>query len=180
MAFVCELGDSQRLYLDNQGTQTAIALTSSQVGQQQQSSQSIQTGSWTSPPEVFRVANGAVLKIQATQGEYFIQIQGSRIGMLSAPPGLSNAQQIQLQRVTNAPSLPPLASMPPLKPLPPLKMGNMQMSMNPMEMRMGDMTLRMPADADSPEPSIRRFCSQCGVSVQPSDRFCSSCGHDLA
>ena len=57
MAYVCEIGTGQRAYLDNQGKQTIVTTASSSLGQQQQSSQSFVTGSWTASPESFRNAS---------------------------------------------------------------------------------------------------------------------------
>jgi hypothetical protein len=171
MAYQCELGNGQRLFLDNPGTQTLITLSSSSAGQQQQATQSIQTGSWIADPEIFQIAGGAIAKLRTAQGEHFIQIQGSSISVLSSVPSLNYAQQMQMQQV---------ASPPPIQPMPPMKMGNMQMSLKPMEMKMGNMSMQMGTPTAPTAPSnTRQFCSQCGVTVKPSDRFCSSCGHQL-
>jgi len=171
MAYVCEIGTGQRAYLENQGTQTIVTTASSSPGQQQQSSQSFVTGSWTAAPESFRNASGVVVKITTSQGQYFIQIQGHSMGMIAEHPSLQGAQPIQLQQVDR----PPTSSMPPIEPMKPMEMGDMEMSMNPMQMRMGNMELRM----DKPVSSTHRFCSQCGTEVNPRDRFCSACGHRL-
>lgn len=176
MAYVCELSNGQRVYLDNQGTQTIITIISTSLGQQQQSSSGFQTGSWTSPPEMLATPNGIALKITTAQGEHYIQIQGNSISMMSGSPSFGNFQQIQVQQVPNNP-------MQPMQPMKPMKMGDMQMDINPMGMRMGNMEMRMgstsstSSSAASAKPS---FCSQCGASVKPSDRFCSSCGHQLS
>lgn len=171
MAYVCEIGGGQRVYLDSQGAQTVVTTASSNLGQQQQSSNSFSTGSWTLPPEIFRNFDGLVVKITAERGEYFIQIQAGSMSVMSAAPPLNSAQQMQVQQVDSMPSI---QSMQPMEPMKPMKMGDMQMSMNPMEMRMGKMEMRLGSTSSS-----RRFCSQCGTSVEPSDRFCSSCGHRL-
>lgn len=176
MAYVCEIGGDRRVYLDCQGSQTVVTTASSRSGQQQQSSNSFSTGSWTLPPEIFRNSDGFVVKITAERGEYFIRIQGGSTSVMSADPSLNSAQRMQVQQVDSMPesSLPSMQPMEPMKPMKPMKMGDMQMSMNPMEMRMGNMEMRIGSTS-----STRRFCSQCGTSVEPSDRFCSSCGHRL-
>ena len=185
MAYVCELGTGQRVYLNNQGAQTIVIIASGGPGQQQQSSSSFTTGSWTSLPEIFRTPNGAVLKIKTAQGEYFIQIQGSSMSVMGSSPSLGGSQQMQVQQVSSMPvsSMPPMQPMEPMKPMEPMrpmKMGDMQMNMNPMEMRMGNMEMRMGSQASSSASAeTRRFCSQCGAPIKPEDRFCSSCGHRL-
>lgn len=169
MAYVCEIGGAQ-IYLDCQGLQTVVTIASSSQGQQQQSSSSFSTGSWTSPPEIFRNSGGFVVKIIAERGEYFIHTQGGSMSVMSAAPSLNNTQRMQVQQVDGMPE----SAMPSMQPMKPMKMGDMQMSMNPMEMRMGNMEMRSGSTSGT-----RRFCSQCGTSVEPSDRFCSSCGHRL-
>lgn len=171
MAYVCELGDGQRLYLDNSGTQTLITLSSSSAGQQQQSSQSFETGNWLAPPDVSRLWSGIIVTLKTEQGDRFIQVQGNYVGILQQPPSLDHAQPLQLQQT--AP--PPVTPMQPMQPMQPMKMGDMQMSLNPMSMRMGNMSMQM----GTPPESSRRFCSQCGASIQADDRFCSNCGHRL-
>jgi zinc-ribbon domain len=179
MAYACELGTGQRIYVDHQGTQTMVTVMGGGPGQQQQSSTSFHTGSWTTPPEIFQTAGGAVLKITTAQGEHFIYIQGGSMQMMGGVPSLSGSQQMQVQQVASIPtsSFPPME---PMKPMKPMSMGGMQM--NPMEMRMGDMEMRMGSPTASSKPNTpnpRRFCSQCGTAVEPEDRFCSSCGHRL-
>jgi len=182
MAYGCELGNGQYLFLDHAGTQTLITLSSRGAGQQQQATQGLQTGNWTAAPEVFRVAEGLVVKLQTAQGEHFVQIQGSSIGVLSRIPALSSAQQMQIQQIANSsaiPSMEPMKPMEPMQPMKPMQMENMQMSLKPMEMKMGNMSMQMGIPIAPPAPNPRQFCSQCGVAVQPADRFCSSCGHQL-
>lgn len=172
MAYVCQLGNHQSVHLDNQGTQTVIIMTTQSLGQQQQLSSSFHTGIWTILPQLYQTPNGVILQITSTQGVYYIQIQGSSIGIMSSSPVLSNFNPLPLEQVSHAPSF----TMPPMSPMPPMKMGDMQMSMKPMEMRMGNMEMGI----DSTTQEKKRFCSQCGAKVELGDRFCSSCGHSLA
>ncbi|HAG79661.1 MAG TPA: zinc ribbon domain-containing protein [Cyanobacteria bacterium UBA12227] len=189
MAYVCELGTGQRVYLDNQGTQTVVTTVSGSLGQQQQASNSFQTGSWTSPPQLFQTSNGVILKIETAQGEHFIQVQGGSMSVMSGTPSLGSSQQMQMQQVATTPAttMPPMEPMQPMKPMEPMqpmqpmKMGDMEMNLNPMEMRMGNMEMRMgaPMSIATPAENTKRFCSQCGASINVGDRFCSSCGHRL-
>lgn len=184
MAYVCDLGSGQRLDLDIQGTQTIVAIASSSPGQQQQATSSLQTGAWTSPPEVYRTSEGVVVKLQTAEGSEYIQIQGSSISLSTTAPALSTEQlPTQQTKILNStlPPIQPMEPMEPMKPMQPMTMGNMQMNLKPMEMRMGDMEMRMGAPVANPTTPTptRQFCSQCGVSVKPSDRFCASCGHPL-
>lgn len=188
MAYRCDLGGGQYLLLDNQGTQTQITLAASSAGQQQQSTQGLETGAWTGTPQVLATAGGWILQLQTANGELYWQFQGQSLRRVDAA-AVGTAQTLPLQTVESAPA-PPMAPMQPMQPMPPMQMGNMSMSLNPMEMRMGDMTMRMGESAASTGASaqagpsastggIKRFCSQCGAGVQPTDRFCASCGVQL-
>lgn len=170
MSYFFELQTGDRCSIQNLGHQTVINLSYSSGGQQQQSSISLTTGAWNTPPTAFYVNQGAIAQISGSQGTYYVYLQSGQLQSLPIAPDLTHAQSIPLQedRGSVAPPLPPLP------PLPPMTMGGMQMQMTPMEMRMGDRVLRM--DTASP----RRFCSQCGAAVQASDRFCASCGHALS
>ena len=170
MAYLCEISPGHQVYLDNQGNQTIVTTAMGQPGQQQQASNSMTTGPWTAPPEAYQSAGGAVFKLFTAQGETCIYVQGNSVSMTGSVPSVAGAQQMSMQQTTAAP-------MPPMQPMQP--MGNMTMSMQPMEMRMGNMELKM--EAQTPQPrATRQFCSQCGAKVAPEDRFCSSCGHALS
>ncbi len=185
MAYIGKLGAGQQLYLENQGTQTLITLTSHSNSQQQSQSSGFQTGNWTVPPTLFRTPAGFILRIESSSGQHFVQIQSNGMSTLQAVPSLVHADVISLEQVADAASssqqsiefTPLMEPMKPMEPLPPMKMGDMEMRMNPMEMRMGNMELRMGEKLQTQSGS--RFCSQCGQSVKESDHFCSSCGHRL-
>lgn len=184
MAYVYELGNGRRVYLDNQGTQTVVTIASANPGQQQQSSSGFQTGVWSAPPEATKSGDGAVIKLTTSQGQHFIQIQGSSVSMTGETSGTGSFQQMQVSSsaASSMPSMQPMTPMQPMepmKPMQPMKMGDMQMNMNPMEMRMGNMEMRMGEATSTTTASTRRFCSQCGTPVKEGDRFCSSCGHRL-
>jgi hypothetical protein len=147
-------------------------MSSHLLGQQQQSSSSVVTGTWTSPPRAYQLGTGMVFKISAAQGEFYIQVQSGSISVISTMPSGSTTQQIELQPV---PAMPTSL-------MPPMSMGGMKMSMHPMEMRMGSMEMSMGSPAaDVTQPTTpQQFCSQCGIQVAPGDRFCSRCGHGLS
>ena len=194
MAYVCELGPGQRLYLDNQGEFTAIARMMTAPGQQQQSSRSFETGAWTQAPLLFQTAQGIFIKLTTDRGEPLIQVQGQTLQVAQQDPELQSSQQIQMSVIDAMPGMAPMpsldpmqpmASMPsPMQPMQPMTMGNMKMSLEPMQMQMGEMKMQMGStsstNANDPATTQRRFCTQCGQAVDPSDRFCASCGHALA
>jgi hypothetical protein len=186
MAYIANLSTGQQIYIENQGIQTVIMLTSSSHGQQQSQSSSFETGEWIVPPTLFRTPTGVVLRLESASEQRFVQIQANGLSTLSTAPTLSFAEVISLQQVAepaksrqSSIEFTPMEPMKPMEPLPPLKMGDMEMSMNPMEMRMGNMQLRMGEAAPASTQVGQRFCTQCGQSVKPSDRFCGSCGHRL-
>ncbi|WRH67626.1 MAG: hypothetical protein RSE13_04510 [Planktothrix sp. GU0601_MAG3] len=106
MAYVCELGTGQSVYLENQGAQTVVTLISSGPGQQQQASSSFTTGVWTSPPQVFRTPHGLVLKVISELGERSLQIQGTSVSVLGEMPSVMDSQQLTVQEVTSTPVSP--------------------------------------------------------------------------
>lgn len=183
MTYMCELGAGHRIYLDNPGMQTVVTAIASSPGQQQQSSNSWETGSWSSAPEVFATGSGVVVKIKTSGGDRLIQVQGTQMGMLSSTNISGQQQAIALQTVDAMPNtFQPMKPMEQMKPMEPMKMGNMEMSFAPMEMKMGNMEMKMGSTSSSGSSSTtpqRRFCTQCGAAIQPEDRFCSSCGHRL-
>lgn len=179
MTYVCNLPTGQQIFLNNQATHTIVTVASAQAGQQQQASSSFQTGIWTAPPLAFQSATGVLIKIQSTQGEHHIQIQGNQIQVgsftISEPVQALPMQQIdQNSTPPDIHSIQPMEPMPPMEPMQPMRMGNMSMSMKPMKMQMGNMELEMKA-----APTTPKFCSHCGTAVKPDDRFCASCGSRL-
>jgi NADH pyrophosphatase NudC (nudix superfamily) len=191
MAYSCNLGTGQQVFVDNRGRQTIVTTMGVGPGQQQQSSTGFSTGRWMAPPMLYRTANGFVLQLESETGHHYVQLQGSSMSAMAGPPSLGNAQGMQMQQAMAMPepSLEPLSHMPamePMQPMQPMKMGDMEMQANPMQMRMGNMAMSMgsatsaaSAAEHSPASGQKKFCSQCGSAVQPSDRFCSNCGHQL-
>ncbi len=191
MAYQINLSGQQQLYLENRARQTIVILGSMLPHQQQSQSNSFATGQWLESPTLFRTAAGWVLRVEAEQGQVFIQLQNGGMQRLEGKPVLADAEVLPLQQVANRETfsaqssqsgegmqpMQPMEPMKPMKPMQPMTMGNMQM--NPMRMEMGDMVMQMGTpEAQSPAPG-KRFCSQCGASVKESDRFCASCGHRL-
>ncbi len=161
MIYNWQLATGHQIFVDNEGAQTVVTIQNNSAGQQQRSSNSFTTGIWIIPPEMTVTPTGAILKITTTSGKSLIQIQGNHVQMHSSHIGGSQS--------TSSTS-----SSSGFTPMQPMQMGNMQMSMQPMVMRMGDMELNMGAGA-----SQQRFCSQCGSPVKPADKFCASCGNKL-
>lgn len=178
MVYVAELATGQRIYVEQQGSQTVVTLASHGPQQQQQSSSSFFTGTWTAPPEIRPAGAGAVVILHTADGERLIQVQGGSMAMSSAPNSGAEAPK-QPMSPSSMPPMQPMPPMAPMQPMQPMTMGDMQMSFNPMEMRMGNMEMRIGAATSSAAPSGKRFCSQCGSAVTESDRFCSHCGHSL-
>ncbi|MBE9179006.1 zinc ribbon domain-containing protein [Oculatella sp. LEGE 06141] len=183
--YTCNLGNGQQLLVENRGQQTTITVSSQSVGQQQSQGSGLNTGAWSAPPTLFQTPSGLVLRLESAEGSSFVQLQGNHIQSLSRSPSLTQAEVVPLRSLA-AEERPSAATrqkpMEPMKPLEPMKMGNMEMQMNPMQMRMGDMEMRM-GDTSSAQTeanaSAKRFCSQCGQSVEVGDRFCAYCGHQL-
>lgn len=165
MAYRCDLGNHQSIYLDYQTGQTIVTVLVASPGQQQQSTNRFQTGIWTSPPQAFQTPTGIVLQLHTTQGDIWLQVQGHSTTIFH--PSSVPTEPLSMQQVDA------VAEMAPMQPMQPMRMGNMAMSLEPMEMRMGNMEMRMGSAAGV------KFCRQCGASIQPDDRFCSKCGTRL-
>jgi hypothetical protein len=188
MIYFGKLGTNQQLYIENRGSQTLITLVSSSSGQQQSQSSSWKTGSWTAPPSLFQNEGIFLLRIDSDEGQHFIQVQASGFNSLATAPSLIKADVIPLQKVSETATSgqssvqsQPMEPMEPMEPMKPMKLGDMSMGVNPMEMRMGNMYMRMPENSklESPSKSNQNFCTQCGTVVKAGDRFCANCGHKL-
>ena len=190
-----DLGNSQTIYLSNQGGLTTVTIVSGGMGQQQQSGQSFSSGQWTAPPKLYQLGGGHVAIVFADR-PFYLSILGGQMQVSSGASGQGIEQQVsELQPLIMQPAdLPSVPSMKPMTPMQPMTMtmGNMSMSMG--EMRMGEMNLSTSAGhaqsnqaqagaSASGEPKgmgEKRFCSQCGAAVRMGDRFCAQCGHQLA
>ena len=169
MIYNWELATGQQISVDNQGTQTVVAISTTSAGQRQQTINSFNTGIWIVPPEMSIDLTGATLKITTAIGAALIRVRGNSIQMQS-----TNSGEHQSSTTTSSTFTTGMAPMQPMQPMPPMQMGNMQMNMQPMVMKMGDLELNMGATA-----SKQTFCTQCGTPVKPVDKFCASCGHKL-
>jgi hypothetical protein len=175
MPYQCDLGPGQTIYLDNPGPATLITLANGGPGQQQQSTTQVQTGTWLEIPQVVQGRAGLLIRCVTAQGTFVWQIQGTQIGAVAATQWPEDgALPMSLRGVSST----PMAPMAPMTPMAPLKMGDMEMSANPMTMRMGNMQLSMDKAASAPSASAK-FCTQCGATIAQGDRFCGSCGHQL-
>lgn len=174
MVYTSNLTTGEQLQIENQGTQTIIILSKGGLNQQQSQRSSFQTGSWLQPPTLFRTTTAVVLRIEATQGQFFIQLHSGSISVLDTTPSLMGADILPLQRVTAVESS--QNEIPPMQPMKPMQMENMRSV--PMQMRMGNMQMQI-GETESTS-SGNRFCSQCGGEVKQSDRFCSHCGEKLS
>ena len=65
MTYTVNLNRNQQLMIVNQGTQTLITLISSSPGQQQSQSSSVNTGNWTTPPQLYKIASGFILQLNS-------------------------------------------------------------------------------------------------------------------
>lgn len=165
MRYHWELESGHQISIDNQGAQTVVTVLQSSVGQQQHTSSSFTTGTWSAPPEMTLTPTGGLVKIITASGESIVRIQGNSIQLQSSHQG---------DRQSSVSSSSSSTSGAPMPPMPPMEMGNMHMNMRPMTMRMGDMELNMDATA-----SHKQFCTQCGGRINLTDKFCASCGHKL-
>lgn len=163
MIYNWELATGQQICVENQGAQTVVTILSSSAGQQQRSSNSFNTGIWIVPPEISITPTGAALKISTPSGESIVQVHGNSVQMQTSHDGEHQSSSSSTSSFASNPAG-----------MQPLQMGNMQMNLQPMTMKMGNMELNMGATASQP-----RFCSQCGTPVKPVDKFCASCGHKL-
>lgn len=203
-----DLGNSQRLYLSNQGILTTVTIYIGNAGQQQQSTQGVATGQWKALPQLYQLGGGHVATVFADQ-TFYLSIQGNQMQMSSGASGEGIAQQIsQLEPLPMQPAeSPSTLETRPMVPMQPMTMTMGDMSMSMGEMRMGDM--RMGTQANSSQTNSqtsyteksrlegqvagsrpiedlpgalgqRKFCSQCGAAVGGRDRFCAQCGSQLA
>ena len=197
MIYSCDLPSGQTLYLDNQGEMTNATVLMKQSGQQQQSGSSVMTGAWQIPPQVFLMGGGAVVRLTTARGVWSLMVQGMGLSVQSGVVEMGD----QLMPLTPLSQMPNVASssfsMQPMQPMQPISMNPMQMQMGNMGMSMGPSSSQASSSVSSKGNSVGngaaspsrdspgkassnvRFCSQCGTGVKVGDRFCSSCGYSL-
>jgi len=132
MAYVCNLGNGQNIYLDNPGEQTVVMSMIQSPSQQQQSSSSFHTGTWTEIPQVFQTSQGLMIKIMSVQGDILIQVQGQNMQVTQNITGLLQSQKITVTQTHSMPKtalmmtpMPQMQTISPLKPIEPMQMTSM-------------------------------------------------------
>ena len=122
MTYANELGNGQRLLVENDGDDTQVALSSGDSGQQQNQSTGFSTGEWSKPPELFRAAENLVLRLESKSGTEFIGVQGNQIESMRSDPDLKNAERLTLRESKeNISRMKPMERMEPMKSMKPMK-----------------------------------------------------------
>ena len=125
MTYTYDLGNGQRLLVQNDGDNTQVALSSGDSGQQQNQSTGFSTGEWSKPPELFRTAENLVLRLESKSGVEFIGVQGNQIQSMRRKPELENAERVTLKESDEniarmKPMEPRMKPMEPMKPMRPM------------------------------------------------------------
>jgi hypothetical protein len=84
MIYNWTLDTGHQISVDNHGEQTTVTTSFSSAGKQQRTVNSLNTGTWSAPPEISIKPTGATLKIISATGECTIQIQGNSVRMQSS------------------------------------------------------------------------------------------------
>ncbi len=116
MTYAHDIGNGQRLLVENDGDNTQVALSSGDSGQQQNQSTGFSTGEWSKPPELYRTAENLVLRLESKSGVEFIGIQGNQIESIRKEPKLENAERLTLKESDEK-----IARMKPMEPMKPMK-----------------------------------------------------------
>ena len=90
-AYAAELKAGQQLRVENDGTETTVTLSSGGPSQRQRQTRAFRTGEWRRPPSLMEAGEGAVLRIEAAEGEFYIRLLGGSAELLPARPALENA-----------------------------------------------------------------------------------------
>jgi hypothetical protein len=127
MTYTHDIGNGQRLLVENDGDNTQVALSSGDSGQQQNQSAGFNTGKWSKPPELFRTGDDIVLRVESKSGFQFISIHGHQIESMSGEPRLNNAEKLALKesdekiaRMKSMKPMEPMKTMEPMKPMKPM------------------------------------------------------------
>jgi hypothetical protein len=124
MAYACDIGNGQRLLVQNDGDNTQVALSSGDSGQKQNQSTSFTTGEWSKPPELFRTRGNLVLRLEGKNGVQFIGIRGDQIESIRSDPKLENAEKLTLkesnEKIAQMKPMKPMKPMEPMKPMKPM------------------------------------------------------------
>ena len=118
MAYTHDLGNGQRLLVENDGDDTQVALSSGDSGQQQNQSTGFHTGKWSRPPELFRTPENLILRFESQSGVKFVGVHGNQIESVSEPE-VENAEKLTLKESNE--NIPRMKPMEPMKPMAPMK-----------------------------------------------------------
>jgi hypothetical protein len=122
MTYAHDLGNGQRLLVQNDGDNTQVALSSGDSGQQQNQSTGFSTGEWSKPPELFRTGENLVLRLESKSGVEFVGVQGSHIESMRGEPDLKNVERLTLKESDeNIAQMKPMKPMKPMEPMKPMK-----------------------------------------------------------
>jgi hypothetical protein len=122
MTYAHDLGNGQRLLVQNDGDNTQVALSSGDSGQQQNQSTGFSTGEWSKPPELFRTGENLVLRLESKSGVEFVEVQGSHIESMRGEPDLKNVERLTLKESDeNIAQMKPMKPMKPMEPMKPMK-----------------------------------------------------------
>jgi hypothetical protein len=122
MTYTHDIGNGQRLLVQNDGDNTQVALSSGDSGQQQNQSTGFKTGEWSKPPELFRTTENLVLRLESKNGARFITIHRQQIESIRNEPDLKNAKKLTLEESDeNIARMKPMQPMEPMKPMAPMK-----------------------------------------------------------
>ena len=124
MTYRHDIGNGQRLLVENDAEDTQVALSSGDSGQQQNQSTSFNTGKWSKPPELFRTTDDLVLHLESKRGVQFISVHGHQIQSMSSEPDLKNAEKLTLkesdEKIARIKPMKPMEPMEPMKPMKPM------------------------------------------------------------
>jgi hypothetical protein len=115
MAYSCDIGNGQRILVQNHGEETQVALSSGDSGQQQNQSTGFTTGEWSKPPELFRTSANLVLRVEGKNGVRFIGVHGNQVELMRSEPDLKNAEKLALKESDEK-----IARMKPMEPMKPM------------------------------------------------------------
>jgi hypothetical protein len=122
MTYSHDLGNGERLLVQNDGDNTQVALSSGDGGQKQNQSTGFTTGEWSKPPELFRIDDELVLRLESKNGVEFIAIQGNQIQSMRSEPDLKNGQREVLEKPDESiKKMKPMEPMKPMKPMEPMR-----------------------------------------------------------
>jgi hypothetical protein len=120
MNYQGQLQTGEKILLQNDGEQTHIQLQSGDEGKRESQGSGFETGKWKKTPTLFSSGEGAVLRIEGSDGEAFVEITGHGINRLSEAPNLDGAEEIELSETDEELAemhMKPMAPMKPMKPL---------------------------------------------------------------